>query len=125
MIEKMKFLTLTGPREDIDRVVDTYLSKYEIHLENALSQLKTVSELRPFAEGNPYVREYRKATELMEQLAASDLPVRDIGIDQALDTVHALESTLAELTSQKEEWEKQRELYVSSLNQVSPFIGLN
>ena len=56
MIEKMKFLTLTGPREDIDRVVDTYLSKYEIHLENALSQLKTVSELRPFAEGNPYVR---------------------------------------------------------------------
>ena len=43
MIEKMKFLTLTGPREDIDRVVDTYLSKYEIHLENALSQLKTVS----------------------------------------------------------------------------------
>lgn len=125
MIEKMKFLTLTGPREDIDRVVDTYLSKYEIHLENALSQLKTVSELRPFAEENPYVREYRKATELMEQLAASDLPVRDIGIDQALDTVHALETTLAELTSQKEEWEKQRELYVSSLNQVSPFIGLN
>ena len=62
MIEKMKFLTLTGPREDIDRVVDTYLSKYEIHLENALSQLKTVSELRPIAEGNSYVREYRKAT---------------------------------------------------------------
>ena len=69
MIEKMKFLTLTGPREDIDRVVDTYLSKYEIHLENALSQLKTVSELRPFAEVNPYIREYRKAAELMEQLA--------------------------------------------------------
>ena len=33
----MKFLSVTGPKEDIDRVVNDYLSKYEIHLENALS----------------------------------------------------------------------------------------
>lgn len=39
MIEKMKFLSITGPKTDIDRVVNTYLSKYEIHLENALSEL--------------------------------------------------------------------------------------
>lgn len=39
MIEKMKFLSITGPKADIDRVVNTYLSKYEIHLENALSEL--------------------------------------------------------------------------------------
>lgn len=38
MIEKMKFLSITGPKADIDRVVNTYLSKYEIHLENALSE---------------------------------------------------------------------------------------
>ena len=37
MIEKMKFLSITGPKTDIDRVVNTYLCKYEIHLENALS----------------------------------------------------------------------------------------
>ena len=28
MIEKMKFLSITGPKADIDRVVNTYLSKY-------------------------------------------------------------------------------------------------
>ena len=54
MIEKMKFLSITGPKADIDRVVNQYLSKYEIHLENALSELKTVEELRPFMEINPY-----------------------------------------------------------------------
>ena len=54
MIEKMKFLSITGPREDIDRVADTYLSRYEIHLENALSELKTVKNLRPYIEVNPY-----------------------------------------------------------------------
>ena len=38
MIEKMNFLSITGPKADIDRVVNTYLCKYEIHLENALSE---------------------------------------------------------------------------------------
>ena len=39
MIEKMKFLSITGPKADIDRVVNQYLAKYEIHLENAMAQL--------------------------------------------------------------------------------------
>ena len=45
MIEKMNFLSITGPKADIDRVVNTYLCKYEIHLENALSELTTVESL--------------------------------------------------------------------------------
>ena len=54
MIEKMKFLSITGPKADIDRVVSEYLSRYEIHLENALSELQTVQNLRPYMEINPY-----------------------------------------------------------------------
>ena len=33
MIEKMKILSITGPKADIDRVVNTYHSKYEDQLE--------------------------------------------------------------------------------------------
>ena len=29
----MKFLSVTGPKDDIDRVIDQYLSKYDIQLE--------------------------------------------------------------------------------------------
>ena len=47
MIEKMKFLSITGPKADIDRMTETYLSKYEIHLENALSELTEVVNLSP------------------------------------------------------------------------------
>ena len=54
MIVDMKFLTVTGPRDDIDRVTAKYLSNYEIHLENALSELKDVQKLRPFISANPY-----------------------------------------------------------------------
>lgn len=35
MIEKMKFLSITGPKADIDRVVNEYLSKYEIQIGRA------------------------------------------------------------------------------------------
>lgn len=47
MIEKMKFISITGPKADIDRVVNEYLSKYEIHLENALTELQSVQNLIP------------------------------------------------------------------------------
>ena len=50
----MKFVSITGPREDIDRVVNTYLCQYEIHLENALTELTDVKNLSPYLEINPY-----------------------------------------------------------------------
>ena len=43
MIEKMTFLSITGPKPDFDRVVETYLSKYEMHLENAMTEMKNAS----------------------------------------------------------------------------------
>ncbi len=60
MIVDMKFLTVTGPRDDIDRVTGKYLSNYEIHLENALSELKDVQKLRPFVSSNPYKEPYNR-----------------------------------------------------------------
>ena len=36
MIVKMRFLNISGPRDDIDRVCEKYLSKYEMQIENAV-----------------------------------------------------------------------------------------
>ena len=69
MIVKMKFLNITGPKSDIDRVMNVYLSKYEIQLENALSELKTVKDLRPYIEANPYKEDFETAkAEALETL---------------------------------------------------------
>ena len=54
MIVKMKFLSISGPKNDIDRVCEVYLSKYEMQLENAAAELKTTDNLQPFVEVNPY-----------------------------------------------------------------------
>ena len=40
MIVKMKFLSISGPRTDIDRVCDVYLSKYEMQLETRSQNLR-------------------------------------------------------------------------------------
>ena len=69
----MKFLSVTGPKEDIDRVVNDYLSKYEIHLENALSELKTVKSLRPYIEINPYKDKLTKAEEFASMLGTDKI----------------------------------------------------
>ena len=127
MIEKMKFLSITGPKADIDRVVDTYLSRYEIHLENALSELKTVRDLRPYLETNPYKEELLKAQAMMESYHEL-LPggsERRVSLETALETVRSLDRKLSELTEQKNELLAQRAALQESMDKVVPFSGLN
>lgn len=127
MIEKMKFLSITGPKADIDRVVCTYLSRYEIHLENALSELKTVKDLRPYIESNPYKEELAKAGELVESYHEL-LPGhtdRKLKLEDAVDLIHALDSELKELTDKKSGLVEQRDELQASKDKVAPFNGLN
>ena len=63
MIEKMQFVSITGPKADIDRVVDQYLSRYEIHLENATCTAADVKTLTPYLQINPYKGLLAKALE--------------------------------------------------------------
>ena len=37
MIEQMRFISISGPKDDLDRMVNQVLSHYEIQLENALT----------------------------------------------------------------------------------------
>lgn len=125
MIEKMKFLSLTAPKTEFDRVVDSYLSKYEIHLENALSELRSVKDLRPFVETNPYREEWKLANDLIQNLPAQSTPVRERSLEEAVDAVRSIRQTLAQLNDREAELEKQLETYTASYEQVAPFTQLN
>lgn len=128
MIEKMKFLSITGPKADIDRMTSQYLSKYEIQLENALSELKTVANLRPFTEVNPYKGELQTAMELMKSVPKTDAsvaPAKMIGVEAALETVHALDQKMQELSAKREALQEQRQQLKSSMENIVPFADLN
>ena len=64
MIEKMRFVSIIGPKDDIDSVTDTYLSKYDIHLENTLTELNGLKNIHPFLEANPYQQQQRNESEI-------------------------------------------------------------
>lgn len=84
MIVKMKFLSITGPRADIDRMTNRYLSKYEMQLENALTELKTVDNLMPFLEMNPYRDPLAKVTQFLGYM--KDMPAAP-SFDQSEDEI--------------------------------------
>nr|WP_207740222.1 V-type ATPase 116kDa subunit family protein [Enterocloster citroniae] len=123
----MKFLSITGPKDDIDRVVDTYLSRYEIHLENALSELKTVKDLRPYIETNPYKEELLKAGELMESYheLLPEHTDRRLKLGDAVQLIRSLDKDLKELTDKKSVLVNQRNELQASKDKVVPFAGLN
>lgn len=130
MIEKMKFLNLTGPKAQIDRAAEEYLSKYDIQLENALSELHAVKDLRPFNETNPYRSECKRAQELMQELqgdgtADSSEEASALTVEQAAEIIRSMDQTLMELTAKKEDLEKQAEELAAYRNQTAPFAGLN
>ena len=48
MIEKMQFLSITGPKDDIDRAIEQHLSKYDFQLESTMTELSETTGLKPF-----------------------------------------------------------------------------
>ena len=126
MIEKMKFVSITGPREDIDRVVNNYLSRYEIHLENALTELTDVKNLSPYLEINPYkealstVGSFYEEVENPEQASAKKLP-----IEKALSFVQQIKDEADVLNKTRQELEEKRDSLAESLRIIYPFRNVD
>ena len=120
----MKFLSITGPKGDIDRVVNQYLSKYEIQLENALSELKTVKDLRPFMEINPYRDDLNRANSLAARLS-QPLPEENgtLSVEEALSTIQEIDQVVSGLSERENSLSQKKEGLLSSLKQIEPFLN--
>lgn len=135
MIEKMKFLSITGPKADIDRVVNTYLSKYEIHLENALSELTTVQNLTPFLEINPYKEALNTANLFCEELNSfaadtvkaktAQATAQTMDVETALDTIRRIQTDYQDLDKKRSDLENQLTTVDESLRVIRPFRNLD
>lgn len=122
----MKFLSITGPQNDIDRVVDQYLSKYEIHLENALSKLNTVENLRPYMESNPYRELLSKAEAFCQQIPSSASGSSgSLSKEQAAELIQSLDAQINDIYKQKSEFEHQLEESKTSLTKILPFSSFD
>ena len=125
MIAKLNFVSITGPRADIDRIVEEYLSRYEIHLEYAPSELKTVSNLHPYVEQNAYKEQMNQMEELSEYLGKPQREDNDMDISEAANIITELFNGLSEKKEQIAQIEKERENIEELLNKVKHFVDLN
>ena len=126
MIEKMKFLSITGPKADIDRMTETYLSKYEIHLENALSELTEVASLSPFLEINPYKEALSTIDSFYEQLEdPSQISPEPMDIEKAIKTVRAVQDGFRRLEEEKSRLQSEHAEILDPLKIIRPFKNLN
>lgn len=126
MIEKMEFISITGPKADIDRVVEQYLSKYEIHLENALAQLRTVQNLSPYMQINPYKSLLAKATEFQALLDPETVQKdKTVTLEEAVALIQEYDQKLTQLNQKRKDLEEQRTHLEDLLQKLEPFRRLD
>ena len=126
MIEKMRFLSITGPKCDIDRVIEKYLSKYEIHLENALSELKNVKGLHTFTQSKPYKSALDSSETLKLRLAPpKSEEIEYMDFSKAADFINNFTDELKELSDERDSKVAKIAGYKDRLSKVQQFKGLN
>lgn len=103
MVEKMKFISITGRKEQFDHVLDTYLQKHDIQLENALTELKNVPNLRPFTEPNPYKTTLSKVNALLALTGPAQLTEKETmpPIEEIMERVNALSEKLGQIEEER------------------------
>lgn len=125
MIVKMKFLSISGPRTDIDRVSNKYLSKYEMQLENAITELKTTDNLMPFMELNPYKEPLAKAQQYAGMLSETKvLPDKSLSPDEIISMIRDLNHDYLEQKQKEETLKKQKDSILEKYQALEPFQAL-
>lgn len=126
MIEKMKFISISGPKDDLDRMVNQSLSHYEIQLENALTELRSAAKLIPYPGNNPYKEPFSKAQKLISHYSDVSLYAsRKTTIEDALETVRQADERLSELSEKQEELNSSLKDTHALLEQVKLFQELD
>ena len=125
MIEKMNYVTITGPLSHVDWVIEHYLGRYKIHLEHATMQLKNLTGLSVLSQQNPYQESFSKATpflKLLENMPSIYFPMTGKHAQEIIELTHedyeSKKIHFAHLEQEKDAIES----YIKSLR---PFVSLD
>ena len=119
-----------GLQNDIDRMVDIYLSKYEVHLENALTELYGSKSLRPYTSPNPYVPYMESVDKLWGYVREEDRKLSQLSIDSpSMESIKAsiedIEEHINPHLQKDQELRAQKEKNEKSLAMISSFKGID
>lgn len=124
MVEKMKLLHITGPREDIDRVMKQYISRYEIHFENAMTSLGNLTNIRPFVETNIYKETSREGQKLKAYLKDTKKYQGEYTVQQADEIIHYANALIEDKIEKQKQLEEENKKIKEQMEEIAPYIGL-
>ncbi|MBQ4521334.1 MAG: ATPase [Lachnospiraceae bacterium] len=124
MIEKMTFVTLTGPKYTIDQTVERYLTKYDIHLENAMVELSGVTTLKPFVEVNPYKDKAAALKDYISKIPDAKKNSKTLNKEESLKVLQDIRSEITSLETQREELLAEQRKQEELLDKIEPFRKL-
>lgn len=126
MVEKMKLLHITGQKDDIDRVMKQYISRYEIHFENAMTSLGNLSSISPFVETNVYKETWQDGQKLKTYLQGTKPYYEgECTIQEADEIIHGVSAMIAEKIEKQKQLEEENQRVKNKMAEIAPFIGLD
>ena len=125
MIEKMKFISVIGPKDQLDTVTRQYLCRYEIQLENAMGELKHLNNITPNAELNPYREAAGRAAEIAALYGSKGTAVRDMDVDTAMERITEVQNRIQKADRETDALEKELKKERGLLDAVSPYQELH
>ena len=125
MIEKMKFISVIGPKDQLDTVTRQYLCRYEIQLENAMGELKHLNNITPNAELNPYREAAGRAAEIAALYGSKATAVRDMDVDTAMERITEVQNRIQKADRETDALEKELKKERGLLDAVSPYQELH
>lgn len=128
MVEKMKYINVTGPCEEIDRVTEKYLSKYQIQLEYAVKELPGNKALQGFSGSNPYSERLHKAEALikaggadMERLSSCPPEAEGMSREDAFGIIDSAFEYMDGVTNDLQRLEAERDACLRAAAVIEPF----
>lgn len=107
-IQKMDFVTIIGPVEQFDSIIERIYKGYEFHFENALEIMRNISGLHAFSEENKYLPALKK---LMDTISLMELETQFVPFESNLKTEEEIHKFCEDLI-------KNFEVHNQSLNRL-------
>jgi len=122
MVEKMKYISITGHISGMNHVVSRYLSRHDIQLEQAPT---LPGQMEPFGAPNPYSQTMQKAEGFLSMLGPAPtfhLPISGARAINLVETAQAAYEMRGDKLRKLEEEQKAISAYI---NRLQPFSDFN
>jgi len=122
MIEKMKYISITGHISNMNHVVGRYLSRYDIQLEPAPH---LPGQMEPFTTLNPYAQTLQKAESLLKITGPAPAIHIPMTATTAVNLVEAAQSAYDKRSDKLRQLEDEQKVLAAYINRLESFADLD